>query len=119
MNIKEIRKALKNVDPSCGIYFDFCRCIPTKANSWRGSYDEPAIGWSENFGEESTVGKFLEQLDELTSGKIYYGWKGGEFTYNEHHTLHIDNAGQSTETEISAITEKYGIVTIHTIKEVW
>jgi hypothetical protein len=103
------------------VYFDFCDCIPTKISSWRGVYSDPAIGWfpSGYSGDEKapTVQEFLAELSTATSGKIYTGWKGGEFSYNDGHTLHVDNWGDSTNTEIIAVELGEYYVTLHTRKQ--
>ena len=99
MKIKEIMALVKDANPEGDVYFDFCNCRPTTAHSWRGSYDEPAIGWAQA-GSCTSVADFLNELAELISGKTYYGWKGGEYSYNEDQTLHVDNPGCYTDTEI-------------------
>jgi hypothetical protein len=121
MNIGTIKKYLAAADETLPVYFDFCGCVPTEIGSWRGVYAEPAIGWAatgySGDGKALTVKEFVAELNLATSGKIYTGWKGGDFTYNDHHVLHVDNRGESTNTEIIAVEVGEYDVTIHTRKQ--
>lgn len=118
MNIGTIKKYLAVADKSVTVYFDFCGCMPTEIASWRGTYDEPAIGWcATGDGKAPTVKEFIAELEVATSGKVYTGWKGGNFTYTESSTLHVDNRGESTNTEIIAVEVGEYDVIIHTRKQ--
>lgn len=55
--------------------------------SWRGSYDEVAFTPTLTGTREES----LKQIN-LALTEIFYGWKGGEFTYNEYTTIHFENA---------------------------
>lgn len=106
MNIGEIKNALKNADPTAQVFYNFTNCYPTKVDSWRGIYADPAIGWrsSEDWraGENiPTVRDFLQELDAaIEPGREYTGWKGGQYSYDENSQLHVDNPGRYTCTEI-------------------
>ena len=118
MDIKTIKKYLAAAKAETPVYFDFCNCVPTGISSWRGIYSEPAIGWSptgySGSGEAPTVKDFLDELGVATSGKIYTGWKGGGYSYNEDDTLHVDNRGESTNTEIISVEIGEYQVILHT-----
>jgi hypothetical protein len=103
MKIGEIKQRLAGVDKDCPVYFDFARCVPTTVGSWRGSYDEPAIGWSMDIDRECTVETFMAELAFATSGKKFSGYKGGEYAYTDDDVLHVDNHGRCTNTEIVGI----------------
>jgi len=127
MKIKEIIEALESVeDTTKPVIFDFCSCVPTKIDSWRGIYAEPAIGW-EPTGYSSktkdrhfvkvTVDALLIELKHAISGVEYTGWKGGEFLYDGDSILHVDNPGDCTNTEISAVKELSYYVVLCTEKD--
>ena len=118
MKIKTIKNLLSLADKNIPVIFDFCGCVPTTVSSWRGVYREPAIGWAatgySGGGDQITVEEFLAELEKATSGKVYIGWKGGEFTYTNENTLHVDNPGEWTSTEITAVEVGEYSVILHT-----
>ncbi len=112
MKIGEIKEALKDVDKERTIRFDFGFLSPSTIDSWRGNYANPAIGYA--MDEHCTVQKFLDELYLATSGKLYYGYKGGEFTFSDDCILWVDNYGQFSETAIHDITVLSHVVIIET-----
>lgn len=118
MNIENIKRYLAIADEKLPVYFDFCNCAPTTVASWRGVYAEPAIGWCVTGyggnGKAPTVKELLDELCLATSGKMYSGWKGGDFTYNDKDTLHVDNQGECTDTEIISVEVCSSRITLHT-----
>lgn len=122
MIILDIKNQLKAAKPDTRVYFDFCQCVPTRVDSWRGIYAEPALGWSPSGYSKSgpvkypTVGDLLIELDRATSGDIFCGWKGGEYAYSDNDTLHVDNPGDCTYTDITSIKVSKWEVVIHTTK---
>ena len=118
MKIGQIKSQLKNANQDINVYFDFCRCVPTFVRSWRGIYAEPALGWeAERYGGDTvnkTVAQVLEELEKATDGRKYTGWKGGGFSYNDNDILHVDNAGECTNTEIVFIEINEFYVILHT-----
>ncbi len=103
MDIGKIKAKLRNAPQEAEVVFDFGGCSPTTVDSWRGIYAEPSIGWQKTY-PRPTVADFLAELEEGTSGRTYYGWKGGEYSYTDSDTLHVDNPGEYTCTEITHIT---------------
>lgn len=55
--------------------------------SWRGSYNEPCCSISTN-----NVAKQhnLDMLNRLFN-EIFYGWKGGEYTYSENDDINFES----------------------------
>jgi hypothetical protein len=83
--------------------------VPTYVDSWRGIYAEPALGWKLVGWDEPevTAGALLATLrgaleDEFT------GYKGGTYRYQRQDTLHIDNYGEWTQTEVRRIEVREG-----------
>lgn len=123
--IKEMITELEKVgNQQAEVYFDFCYTTPTSISSWRGIYAEPALGWTDcgyggNGGVKAmTVEKLLAELHKSIDGRYYTGWKGGDYTYSGKSTLHIDNPGDSSNTEITGLLDDGWRVIILTEKEV-
>lgn len=101
------------------ICFDFGYSYPTTLDSWRGSYNELALGYKftgrGNYDENFTEPTAESLLTELKSaiGKVYTGWKGGEFIMNENTPLWVSNPGDACNTGIIGILDKgYELVII-------
>ena len=93
------------------MYLSPFRCVPTTVDSWRGVYAEPALGWSpagytKHVDTYPTVASLIAELEQAISGRIYTGWKGGEFTYDGTETLHVDNPGDYTMMSITGVDVK-------------
>lgn len=125
MTIGELKKILNSIeDQGKFVKFDFCNCIPTQIDSWRGVYEEPALGWTPTgysaCGSETkhniAVHELIVELERGTSD-VFGGWKGGEYYYDDDSPLHIDNPGDCTHTVIASVEEKQSSVIIHTKKE--
>ena len=118
MTIKQVIEKLKTAKQDHRVYFSPLWCVPTTVDSWRGIYAEPALGWqpsgySGNVNEYPTAGSLIAELQKATDGKNYIGWKGGEYSYSGGDTLHIDNPGDCTNTEIKSIEVNDYQVIIH------
>lgn len=110
--IKQIEDAgLKCKDDSPKtISFDFGSALPTRLDSWRGSYSELALGYvlSGHDGEGDYEGTTAEKLlTELKSaiGKIFTGWKGGDYVMGENTPVWVANPGNSNDTGIIGILD--------------
>jgi len=117
LTINEILKTLREVEKpyETKVYFDFASCVPSDVDSWRGIYAEPAIGWDAvSYSNAPTVEKLIAELEKAIDGRTYLGWKGGEYSYNGDQTLHVDNSGEYTSTEISRVEVKDYCVIFHT-----
>lgn len=64
------------------------------AESWRGSYNLPAIDYVEDNSYEITIEKAIENLNTL-EGKEVEGWKGGEYILSLSVPIFIANGGDS------------------------
>jgi len=117
MTIGQLLDELRKFDQKIAVTFDFGHCYPTNIDSWRGSYDEPSIGWASDDGQIHTVAMLINELEKsISSGSVYYGYNGGEYQYTKESPLHVDNKGICSNTGITSICEgKYGWrVVIHT-----
>ncbi len=68
--------------------------IPKDFESWRGSYCELALGYSDN-GECYSSELFRKAFN--TNGSMYEGYKGGEFIMDLDTPIHQANYGESGE----------------------
>ena len=119
MTINELLTLLRPAKQDIRVYFSFCRCVPTVVASWRGIYDEPALGWepagySGHVSEYPTVASLIKEFENAIGGRTYSGWKGGDYSYTGDEPLHIDNPGDYTQTEIQRVEIKEWEVIIHT-----
>lgn len=75
--------------------FEYLLNLPLKIKkasdygSWRGIYAEPAI-FFESTDEYVPISELNEILDELTSGKEFDGYKGGEFSFDCADEIHFE-----------------------------
>lgn len=117
MKIKEVLATLRIANPEAKVYYGFGYLFPTTVNSWRGIYAEPALGWSESHGivrTPPTVAALIAEIENAIDGREFTGYKGGEFSYTEDSTLHIDNYSEYSSTEIYRIEVNDSRVVIHT-----
>jgi hypothetical protein len=84
------------------VLFDFGGMVPTRVNSYRGYYEDLAIG----FGDVDTP-KVAEVLKELRSaiGKTFEGYKGGNYRMGRNSRLWVANYGRTSDTVITGIAE--------------
>lgn len=75
--------------------------------SWRGSYSELTLPSGDN---EYTVREFLDMLRSDVLNKMFYGYKGGEFTMYESVDVWSDSYGSFSETGVADVFEENGNV---------
>lgn len=93
LNVRELIMLLEDIDESKTISFLDGSHIG-KFGSYRGTYSELAIGFSEGTPtSQETVGEFLTRLKNVI-GTTIHGWKGGEYTVTEKTTVHKANCGE-------------------------
>ena len=104
LTIGQILALLKECEQDASVYYDFALTNPTTVESWRGDYSLPALGYG---GDTCiTVEMLISEIELSVSGKIYEGWKGGDYVFNRSQTLHVANPGKSDgDTCISGVTE--------------
>lgn len=116
MRLGELIRQLKTFDPTWRIRYSFARFVPDGIDSYRGSYDQLALGWKEprelKDGEEwgdhmPKVGEILK-LCEDTIGKTLEGYKGGWFPMSEKTVVWVANWGDCHDTGIAALHEGGG-----------
>lgn len=116
--INKVLECLREANLDATVTFSFGNCKPTKVDSWRGIYSEPALGFSSDIYDPNvTAESLISELEKSISGETYHGYKGGEFKFSGNDQLHIDSYGEYSETEIDKIEVHDGYVVIHTHHE--
>lgn len=88
---------LKDQDSNNRICFDFANFAPTTFDSYRGYYDELALGFEDN--SNVTVKELLDKAEEAQRG-TFTGYKGGKFTMSSNTPLWASNYGRTSSTAI-------------------
>ncbi len=83
--------------------------------SYRGFYEQLAVGYSQNNDAELTVGEFKTALEAII-GEMVTGYKGGEYEILGTTPVWIDNTGQAFGNGVISICEGDDQVTLITIK---
>lgn len=82
--------------------FEYLLSLPLKIKkasdygSWRGIYAEPAI-FFESTDEYISISELKGILDELTSGEVFEGYKGGKFSYDYADEIHFEYSWSNCE----------------------
>ena len=93
------------------VSFDFEYMGPTDISSWRGSYDELALGFGD--GCDPALTDFIDMLKGVV-GKQLEGYKGGEYTMTEQTPVWVANYGNSGNTAVVDVLDKEWQVIIAT-----
>lgn len=101
MSLGELIVALRGYDPDFPVYFDFVHYRPNDIDSYRGYYEQIAIG----YGHQDISVSELIKMCEKAIGQTFYGWKGGEFVMNSSTPLWVANPGESGGTAIVGIRQ--------------
>jgi hypothetical protein len=85
------------------VYFDFCNFYPHDIDSWRGSYEQLALGyrdWYEGPTHPQTVRDFLAMLNKAV-GEVFVGYKGGEYLMTRDTPVWVARHGEVGSTVVS------------------
>lgn len=91
--------------------------FPCYLDSYRGSYDQLAIGLSDRLsGERWTVPQFLQKLREA-DGCFFTGYKGGEFRMHASTPVWVSNYGECSDLAVTGVEARDGFAVITTKKD--
>ncbi len=94
-------------DPTNAVRFDFCMTVPTKVNSYRGYYEDLALGWEESkVYPEPTVPMLLATL-KAQLGTTVHGYKGGDYIVRREQVLFVANYGDTGSTCVVGVDHGY------------
>lgn len=110
-------KALQRCNQDAEVVFDFCHIKPTDFDSYRGFYDHLALGWDDE-GEDVKCSDLLRDANDAV-GKVFYGYKGGDYTMTLDTPLWVSNYGEAKETAIVDVVDKGYYVVIMTAYQEW
>ena len=115
MTLGQLIEQLEKMNPESEIICSTdTSMVFTTFNSYRGYYDDLALGYiAKDYYEENkddeihTVKDFLEEAKRCL-GKTFYGWKGGEFIMDKDTPLWVANNGHTSHFIIDRIEESCG-----------
>ena len=94
------------------VRFDFGYMVPANVSSYRGYYEDLAISFAHcNERENNSVGRTLEGL-RAAVGKVFTGYKGGNYRADRDTALWVANYGESGGTAVVGVAEECDYVTI-------
>lgn len=89
-----------------GVFFDFGNMVPSgELNSYRGFYEDLAIGFERISPSFPDVEDMLSGLRRVTLGVEFEGYKGGRYKMDRETSLWVANIGESTGTIITGIAD--------------
>jgi hypothetical protein len=104
MTLGELLRALKRCDQDKYIAFDFANFMPADGvDSYRGYYEDLAIGYAH--GVDTKVADVVKWLEEA-EGKIFDGYKGGEYLMGSDTAVWVANHGTTTGTAIVEVVDR-------------
>src|ERR1044072_2340918 len=90
--------------PDNWVTFDFVGMTPTTIDSYRGDYSHLALGFKAEHDESMTVAALLTLL-KSSIGKVFHGYKGGEYKASEDTPVWVANYGESGSTAIVGLCD--------------
>ena len=103
ISLGQLIDALGRREDDQKVRFDFGYMHPTGLHSYRGFYEDLAIGHTDE-GEAPTVKEFLTQLREAV-GETFHGWKGGSYRMDHDSSLWVDQSSHASGTIVTGIAE--------------
>lgn len=112
MTIGALITRLRELSPSTDVRYVFGGCPDLRVASYRGYYDEAALGWQGgDYGTEGVLAHDLAKALETQIGTVMTGWKGGEYPITRETPVWCDNAGNFSSCAVVGVTD-YGQILI-------
>lgn len=116
LKLEPIAEKQKDRENEATVYYDFGYLFPNSIDSWRGSYSELALNYTEE-GLPMKVSGFLKLLKD-SLGKKFTGYKGGEFIMHKGTPIWVANYGDSGNTAvINVVDDGYRVIIITGLRE--
>jgi len=113
LTLGELLSELEKQNQDSYLHFDFCGLSPESFDSYRGKYEDIAIGWS--YLKPNKVKVFLEMLKNILDVELS-GWKGGSYKMHKDVNVFVDNQGVATNTGVFSVKNVDGKVILETAK---
>jgi hypothetical protein len=104
IELGELITLLKHRPHDDQVVFDFGGFIPRDAASYRGYYEQLAIGYDENWEQPMTVADLLVLL-RGTIGATFSGYKGGDYVMSASTPVWASKWGQCSRTAIVGLAD--------------
>jgi hypothetical protein len=106
LKLGELIDKLEKCYPECEVYFDFGDLRCGALGSYRGFYEDLALGFAENKNHPATetAGALLSSLRGAI-GASFIGYKGGDFRMTRDSAVWVANYGNTTSTVIADVRE--------------
>ena len=102
MTLGDLLSTLKRKDQEASISFDFAHFRPDGIHSYRGYYEDLALGYVS--GGDCKVSNVVEWLEEA-NGKEFYGYKGGRYVMDIETVVWVANHNESGGTAIVDVVD--------------
>lgn len=102
MNLGQIIDTLRRHDPGKDVYYDFVHFRPEGIHSYRGYYEQLALGYGLG---DITVGQLLGMCEGAV-GKSFTGYKGGEYVMGRETPVWVANHNESGGTGIVGVEDR-------------
>lgn len=100
MRLGTLIRHLSACSQDATVKYDFCGFVPDGLDSYRGYYDQLALGFKP---WEKVVVKDLVALLKKAIGKTFQGYKGGNYKMDESTEIWVSGHGDAWNTAISHI----------------
>lgn len=105
ITLGELIELLAQRPPEQSVRFDFCHHVPAGVGSYRGYYDHLALAWRGSY-DGPKVADFLKEL-QAAVGKVYEGYKGGDFRMSRKTPMWVSNYGESDSVAVVGVGGGY------------
>ena len=85
-----------------------------KLDSWRGVYSELTLDYDTG-GKETTLGELLKDLEISIKGKVFHGYKGGQYRMNIDTPVWADPSGMYNERMIIGVEDTDDCIMLKTM----
>lgn len=102
MTLGEMKERLENFNSEAKIIYDFGGYVPSEPDSYRGYYEQLAFGIedSNSYTSLPNVGDVLKWINEALDGKVFVGYKGGNYKMTADTPVWASNYGNNSHTAI-------------------